>query len=215
MYWLKLLSWTSLRSMGNSRLIRTSFFWFVFVPIAARFCQHFPESVEINLFAEDKLVVVPLGLPFRWTVFYFMSVAFALAQAVYLWRCPKIIRRYTNFSEYQRRHAGVVSLAALLIRADSLSEQLRPALKAIDPKLGDAVAQVRDGKPSAPWLADLATALREVDSRTLNDVFDILSSIYAKQHPRILLLCSTLFAIGGALFAVLCAQGFWSVLKAM
>lgn len=204
--------------MGNSRLIRTSFFWFVFIPILARFLQHFPESIEINLFGVDAPVLVPLRLPFRWTIFYFMSVAFAFAQAIYLWQCPSLIRRYANFSEYQKRHAGVASLAnTLQLTFQGHSESsLVDAVRGIDPKLGTAIAaSQRQRGPLLFGSEQLVTALRDVDTAVLNDVFDLLITLHSREFPRILLLCSGLFAIGGALFATLCAQGFWSVLKAM
>lgn len=91
------LSWESLRSLGESRLLRTSYFWIAFVPLCAKLFYHVHE-VKIRLF--DQEWHLDISLPFSWQFFFFSSTAFALATILYSAFCPRIIKEYRSAAEF-------------------------------------------------------------------------------------------------------------------
>jgi hypothetical protein len=74
------LRWKNLRALGNSRLLRSSYFWFIFVLIAAHFLNQLKSPLVFSLFGSTQQVA--LELPFSWIAFYFAATAFAVASLV-------------------------------------------------------------------------------------------------------------------------------------
>ncbi len=209
---IKRLSWTSLRSLGNSRLIRTSFLWFIFVPIIARILVNFPESFDVVVFGNT--VAIPFCLPFRWTLFYFMSVAFALAQVMYLLQCPKFIKNYTNFADYQLQHRGMYILSNQLIHAYYFdhSKNLESSIVSIHSGIGKSLSEVKKNSQAG---SNLHHGIQGAEDTIKNDIFDVLVDHLSKQNRTALLLSALLFAFGILFFIILSAQSFWTVIKAV
>jgi len=103
--WEMFPAWSSLRSLGNNRIIKTSYLWLFIVPIVAKLIQEFPSQFKIT----DDLILT-LGLPFSWHMFYFAAVCFTFASILYSWKCPPLIRDYADWSEYKKK-AGSIDLA--------------------------------------------------------------------------------------------------------
>lgn len=101
--------WGALRTLGSSRLIKSSYVWFLAIPLAGRMFERLPESVTI-IFHEQRLEF-PLALPFRWQVLYAMALCFVIAQATYSLRCPPIIRRFASFDDFRKKHKGTLHLS--------------------------------------------------------------------------------------------------------
>jgi len=95
----KLPSWSALRSLGNSRLLRSSYFWLIAVPIAAKFLGSLPSDVAIPVEGGGSIRLI-LELPFSWQLFYYGAVFTALGNLIYSWKCPKIVQDYRGFADY-------------------------------------------------------------------------------------------------------------------
>jgi hypothetical protein len=91
--------WQQLRGLGNSRAVRNSYLWLVFVPIAAHLASKLPDELHVAFAGHD--LRLPLGLPFSWKVFYAGAVCFSLASFLFQWKCPKIIKEFGNFKEFE------------------------------------------------------------------------------------------------------------------
>jgi hypothetical protein len=63
-------------------------------------------GTEIHIPLWKTTFVITLGLPFSWKIFYFSSVAFALASFVYSTWCPAINRDYRSFAEFHAEGKG-------------------------------------------------------------------------------------------------------------
>lgn len=109
-------TWADLRSFGNSRLIRTSYIWLFLVPAAAKVLDpltEMPLSLAKLGIIEEPVV---LHLPTAWAAFYFMSLAFAVAQTIYYFRCPQLVKQFTSYGEYEAAHKGFGVLRTILVR---------------------------------------------------------------------------------------------------
>lgn len=203
------LDWGSLRSLGNSRLIRTSFLWFILVPVVARLLENLPESVTVAVFNIE--LKIPFCLPFRWTYFYFMSVSFALAQAVYLLQCPAIIKNYNKFVDFRKHHLGVLAICTQLEMEFGKEKyggpnSLSALVVGVDKEIGSAL------KGSSPELLPL---VRESHESVQNDLFDILVWHIRVQKLPAMVVSALFFALGGLFFVILSVQSFWTVITTL
>ena len=99
-----LLPWSSLNYVGRTRALRTSYFWLLFVPLAAKALERFDAMVAIPFLGSKQMLT--LSLPFSWQMFYFSSVAFAIATFIYTWKCPRIVRDYDRLSDFTEEGKG-------------------------------------------------------------------------------------------------------------
>lgn len=80
------IRWSTLGRFHAIKAVRTMYFWVLVVPIAAKLLEHTGGQATICAFS--SCVRLQLALPFSWIAFYFSAVCFALAEVVYLARCP-------------------------------------------------------------------------------------------------------------------------------
>lgn len=94
-------TWQALDGVGQSRLLRTSYYWLFAVPIIAQLMSAAGDFLSFRLF--DATVTIKLALPFSWRYFYYSSFCFALASATFSIWCPGAIKRYETFSDFEAR----------------------------------------------------------------------------------------------------------------
>lgn len=90
--------WGNLNKIGQSRALKTSYFWMLIVPVAAKSLARLPDEIELQIWGQ--MLEINIGLPFSWKMFYFSSVAFSVASLLYSWRCPPIVRKFNTFTEF-------------------------------------------------------------------------------------------------------------------
>lgn len=87
-------TWRRLRRYGESRVIKSSYFWVVFVPIAAKL------TPQIEKILSSLGNTITLSLPFSWQMFYFGSIFFAISSWIYSTKCPYLIQKYRTPIDY-------------------------------------------------------------------------------------------------------------------
>lgn len=97
-------TWSSLRKLGNSRLLRTSYFWMVFVPIAVKFLENANLPLKVNIWGTN--IELALQLPFSWELFFYSSVITSFANICYILFCPSIIKNYDTFIDFREEGKG-------------------------------------------------------------------------------------------------------------
>jgi len=103
-YWRLSTNWSSLNKLGQSRVLRSSYFWIIFVPFGAKVLSQVGDQHSITIFGATFLLT--LGLPFSWKIFFYASIAFSLASLLYSIFCPSIIKNYERFSDFQDEGKG-------------------------------------------------------------------------------------------------------------
>lgn len=106
--------WSSLRKLGNNRLLRSSYIWLLAVPFLANLLLKIGPEIKIPLW--DSEIILNLSLPFSWQMFYFSAVAFAIASAIYSIGCPKIVSDYERYSEFKDEGKGQDQIKTEFIR---------------------------------------------------------------------------------------------------
>ena len=93
--------WSSLAKLGNSKIIKSSYFWIFFVPIMAKLLESAPNTICIGTI--ENCLRITLALPFSWVAFYFSSLFFGIALLIYYWKCPIILRNVDSWSVFTKK----------------------------------------------------------------------------------------------------------------
>jgi len=153
--------------------------------------------------------VLLLGLPFSWKIFYFSSVAFAIASSVYSIKCPAIVRYYTGYPDFQQQGKGGREITAAFKAAvtqlskvreeenvkEFISEFLELFSKT-DSKSTPVV--VRDANP---WEVDIRSDQMAAGFWYVRDLSD-------KNFPLYRFMATVMYGLGSALLIILLAQNF-------
>lgn len=204
-------TWHSLNRIGRWRVLRSSYFWIVAIPLFANALSHFPNMVEIHLWGSTYKLVV--DLPFNWKMFYFSAVAFALATLLNSWKCPPIIKDYDFFDDYQKDGNSELMLKMDIQRHAkdkvNLSHEMehchtfiRSFCKTIDPDASHP--------PTDP--DTLMTDFRIQPDR-MSDAFHFTRGVTQSWYPIIRLCCVVLYTVGLLLLSCVFIRTFIFVIK--
>lgn len=215
-------TWELLSLFGKSRLIKTSYIWFILIPILAKSIEKFKALVSTGTFSNEWIIFLNsiLALPFEWKYLYYSSVFFALATVLYAIFCPKLLQKFSNWSEAESEGCGVDTLVYLF------SNWLRGGGKVKDGS-GDviehdiAVSQIVDNycdelsdeeKNCPPW-EQIASIRLKSDSEP-KQLYLIMSRQMIRDKNAIRLLIASLYACGTTLFLCVLVSNFMSVIIA-
>jgi hypothetical protein len=88
-----------MRSLGDSKLVKSSFIWLLIVPVTARLLSNMDEVVNLTIF--ESQINFTTGLPFSWQLLFGSACFFTIANIIYSALCPEILRGYKNYSEFK------------------------------------------------------------------------------------------------------------------
>lgn len=91
-------AWSALARIGESKVVRSSYLWFLLVPIAAKVLASTNRTLDLQLLGTN--LTLTLDLPFSWTLFFFASLFFALGTALYTLRVPTFISLFPTGAEF-------------------------------------------------------------------------------------------------------------------
>lgn len=92
-------TWQTLESIGNNKLIKSTYIWIVIIPILAKLLEKIPMNSEI-IFGN---IHISLTLPFSWQLLYFSALIFAIATALFSLFCPPLISKFSDIQEYKKK----------------------------------------------------------------------------------------------------------------
>jgi hypothetical protein len=184
-----------LRDFGNSRVLKTSYFWLLFVPLAARTLASIEKNLSLTIFGE--VFNFTFDLPFSWKVFYYAAVSFSIAGIVYSWRCPAIVKRYTAFPSFVEEGRGVPYLLVwTAVLPENVANHVKQVLEEYEHGL---IGGVRNA-------AQLPANLR--DQAKLADAFWTVYNATNYSDKASLVACFVFYAVGFVLLTVVMGQNF-------
>ncbi|RRC97699.1 hypothetical protein EHS89_16085 [Amphritea balenae] len=93
------LHWSSQRDIANSKIVKSSAFWLIIVPLTAKMLDELDGTISMTIFGGNFKLIT--SLPFSWQLLFFAAVFFTIAGIIYSVFCPDIIKKYSNFSEFE------------------------------------------------------------------------------------------------------------------
>jgi hypothetical protein len=94
----RIVSWKILSSLGQSKLVKSSYIWMIVIPIFAKILEKVDPQIQLYIFGE--LFHINFTLPFSWKIFYFSSLFFAAGTIIYQIFCPRIIKEYPTYNDF-------------------------------------------------------------------------------------------------------------------
>ncbi len=91
--------WSNIKTLGNSKIVKSSYLWIVIVPILAKALGQLNEIITINLLGAQ--FSLNFTLPFTWKIFFFAAIFFALGQLLFNIYCPSIIKNFQSFADFK------------------------------------------------------------------------------------------------------------------
>ena len=111
----KVPKWSSFKSLGSSRIIKSSYLWLFLVPAIAKSLETLEDTVTFTVFGAS--ININMSLPFSWTMFYFSAIFFAAASILFNVFCPKGIKRYNNYEDWRSDGKSMTSMITAFISA--------------------------------------------------------------------------------------------------
>jgi hypothetical protein len=232
-YWRKLTKtlsraaspWSRLGLLGSNSWIRSSYLWFLFLPIAARVIGGVNEAVMNSQYAEIGADWC-IGLPFRWEVLFYAATSFAIASVLYEIFCPRIVRHFRGVPDITSLGLSVTQLANHLhdvlqrrpeSRGDTI-EMAREVVLVLEPSsVGaiDALAVREEGRKES-FESELRLALTRIrgDSQGIPEAFWMIRELGEGTSPVARWLCMVLYTVGLVLLVLLAVQNLVAVIIA-
>ena len=227
---LETVGWDALRSVGNSRLVKSSYAWLFVVPVAARILEPIAAKYTVPAWLDASTPEVSLSLPFNWVLFYFMALCFAVGQAVYALSCPGIVKRFANFGEFRSAHTGGGWLTTRLIEtmAKQTPQERQSTTRSIMVFLDfehDEIAALkefedptakgseRDGMGKLAAMLLRCVRARRESEVSLGELFDIVYPCACRERPVLRWFAAACFFVGFVLLVVVVGQNTHAVLR--
>ena len=116
--------WESFKSLGRSKLIKSSYWWLFLVPLFAKALEATGDEITFTIF--NAAIKITLDLPFSWALFYFTAVCFSIASIIYLTCCPLSINKYEHFEEWEKSGKDSSSLVRAFLSAYRDDKRMAP-----------------------------------------------------------------------------------------
>jgi hypothetical protein len=113
----KIPKWSFLSNIGQNKAIRSSYLWFVIVPICARLI----DAINGPFMIFGAIIATSIKLPFSWTCFFFAATFFSMANVIYQIWCPQIIKNYKTVNDF--KNDGFTENKLLMIYSDLFLSQ--------------------------------------------------------------------------------------------
>ena len=210
-------TWSYLYSISKSKIIRSSYVWFFIVPVFARMLSKIQSTLTIELFGQITLC---LRLPFTWQLFFFGATFISLGNLVYVLRCPTILKKYRNFSDFQKEGRTSIQLIEMYMnliryRLNSQSEKyqvvksLQEFYRSYCVKDQAIFDELQKETHRILQTVSRMNVLREM----LSGAFIHVQDFGEQSHTKSIRLCFILYGIGIAFISWVFIENVWTVLK--
>ena len=93
--------WSSLLQFRNHFFIKSSYIWFVSVPMLNKLFNKIGDNLTFNIF--EQPMTIEIGLPFSWFLFFCGSLLFAIGNLLCTSLCPYFFKISDTFSDFQEK----------------------------------------------------------------------------------------------------------------
>ena len=183
--------WNYIKALPKNRLIKSSYFWFVIIPIIAKILRKIETPLAINVNKNQNLIL-DLSLPFSWKLFFLSSLAVVVGNILYNLFCPRLIKEFNNYSEFKKTGRNSLSLLSYIpIRDATLNKQFEGKYKDIELQQDN-------------WI-DNETYVSELDKSLKINFWDLYNRLN-KSTPMIRVITYIFYLIGVLLFVTVIIQ---------
>jgi hypothetical protein len=190
-------TWTRMKRLGTIGLIRSAYFWVFFLPIV------------IALLPKERQAWLD-RLPFSWQLWFYASCAFSLALFCYSLACPRIVRDFDRFEEFQSQ--GRISSRLLkafdVVVGNTLSRHAGAVAKLFQSRF---TTQPEPGVPGIDASAEAGEPV--IPPELQSEAFWFIRDLSDCHAPSCRLACFSLYCLGAFFAGIIALQNVYAVLK--
>lgn len=108
----KIIDWELIATLGKNQLVKRSYIFFFFVPIAAKILSEVSSPIEI-IIGRHKFTFL-FELPFSWKIFFFSALCFAVGSLIYEIFAPKIIKENKSLGDFWTAQKNMAHLKSYI-----------------------------------------------------------------------------------------------------
>ena len=190
------IRWDSLYPFRNCFPVRTSYFWIVFVPIAAKAFSKLDEVEQLSFFG--NVIPVNLQLPFSWEAFYFSSVFLAIGGALFDWWCPAIIKKYANYHEFVTSGGSELQIKVWFMQSTGLTMSDDATVREFVDVFCFSPEEYEENRGKTIGLQGFLTHL-PIRNERMSNAFLFVRNCRNNENLRARVLIATFFGVGAAL----------------
>jgi len=218
------LGWDSVVSIGKNPMLRSSYIFFVLVPVAVTVLTEYTDVTSFET-----------HLSWRWLSLFWAAAAASLANIIFEVFCPEFVKRYRSFHEFKSAGFGSHDFGTLFKLAapdvslmpeecpeDINSYEWTGAYRKIDEELYEI--GVRNGQWPSGQMTN--TKFWQVKSQILQNSLEYKSkenheaaayryihAIFSEKNVVARIVCVGLYGISFALLAALAVQNMYVVMR--
>ena len=96
-------NWAALQKISTNRIVQSAYLFLFVTPMAARVVQELPDKLTLSV---GSGYVFTTSLPFSWLWLFWAAIGASLANAIYALWCPEIIKRFNDYSDFEKSRRG-------------------------------------------------------------------------------------------------------------
>ena len=104
---IRVLRWSSLAKIGQSKIINSLYLWLLVVPVAASALSSV-DTLDLTRYVPG--LKINLVLPFSWKLFYLGALCCTAARSLFAFKCPALIREFPSFADFQQQGRSIEHL---------------------------------------------------------------------------------------------------------
>lgn len=207
----KIPRWSEFRRLGNSGILRSSYLWVIAVPAVSKLLAVLDSGSALPSWF--TLAGLHLGLPFSLKMFYYSSFAFACASLMYSLACPRIVRNYERFSEWDEEGRGgrqiVREFLFLIFRPRVSGWEQESALRHFAGTLRTTVPQTLTYPEGTTMDVDYERVFEiAIEPSREADAFWYVRDFADSLRPSARIICALCYLVGFVLLAALVIHNF-------
>jgi hypothetical protein len=208
--------WGGLRSMGNSKVVRSNLYWMFLIPIVAK---------TVLVIQNNHHLMGPLGvlakdlqLPFSWIALFLSSLAFSVGALVFIVRCPSLVKDVANFGEFEAQGRSDMEIKELYVKFAGRRQDQRDFAGRLF-GLQEFLEYIEGTKENRPVVAqmdenDIQNRIyKHVTIAKRPDAFAMLWKELVLLYPYSRMVCSISYSLGLFVLGIVFVQNIWSVVQ--
>lgn len=209
------MNWLQVSDVGNSKIVKSMMIWMLVTPIFAKALSSV-NSINISFLETDNNIL--LNLPFSWQVFFFCALSFTIANLIYSFKCPPLIKKYKYFSDFESNDNSLYLLINYL--NDEISEnivrqnflEIGVIVAKYTPLIDIAKEWTSNDTSNVNWKKGI-DSLKHSEVANMPDIFASLRVLLAKFYPNWVKACLFFYGLGFVGIGIVIVQNIIYVLR--
>lgn len=208
-------NWSSIDSISKAKIIKSSYYWFIAVPILAKIFN------KINAFEGfSNLWLFPIELPFSWQLFFFSATFIAFANFAYVVCCPKFIKEYLTYQDFIDKGSSgshlvekYLEMVAHIYHREKDYQIILNVRHFYSSYCKETEFINQEFESDEPQIFTITSNL-VIENNQMRGAWAHVRQVAQNMHKTARTICACLYAIGLILIAIVLIENIWSVFKA-